>query len=169
MSAVIWLTGLSGSGKSTIAEALVKALTARGQRAYVLDGDVLREGLNRDLGFSPADRAENIRRSGEVAALLARTELVVVCAFISPYQAGRDGARKAAGATPFIEVFLDVSLEVCEARDPKRLYARARAGEVRSLTGIDAPYERPAAPEIRLDTENSTVSECVQRILEQLA
>jgi len=161
---VVWLTGLSGSGKSTIARALEARLLSEAHAAYVLDGDNLRLGLNSDLGFSPEDRDENIRRVGEVAALLADAGLIAITAFISPYRAARRRARKAAGSVPFVEVFLDVPIEVCRRRDPKGLYAKAAAGRIAQFTGVDAPYERPPSPEIVLDAAGSSVQECVEII-----
>lgn len=161
---VIWLTGLSGSGKSTIASALEARLASEACATYVLDGDNLRQGLNSDLGFSPEDRDENIRRVGEVAALLADAGLITITAFISPYQAARERARKAAGAIDFIEVFLDVPIEICRQRDPKGLYAKAMAGKIAQFTGVDAPYEKPRSPEIVLDAAGKNVQECVEII-----
>ena len=149
---MVWLTGLSGAGKSTLATAVEAALIRAGHAACVLDGDNLRHGLNADLGFSPEDRRENIRRAGEVAALFADAGLIVIAAFISPYRAGREAAREAIGAARFLEVFLDAPLAVCERRDPKGLYRRARAGEIAEFTGISAPYEPPEAPALTLDT-----------------
>jgi bifunctional enzyme CysN/CysC len=150
--ATVWLTGLSGSGKSTVAVALEGLLVAAGQPAYRLDGDNLRHGLNADLGFSADDRDENVRRAGEVALLLADAGVVALVPLISPYRAGRDRARAAheAAGVPFVEVFVDTPIELCEQRDPKGLYAKARAGEITGFTGIDDPYEAPAAPELRL-------------------
>jgi len=159
---VVWLTGLSGSGKSTLARALEDRLVGDRHAAYVLDGDNLRHGLNRDLGFTPEDRDENIRRVGEVAALMADAGLIVITAFISPYRAARQRAREAAGAAPFIEVYLDVSLDVCRRRDPKGLYAKAQAGRIGQFTGIDAPYEPPERPELVLDTSVRDVTECLE-------
>ena len=150
---VIWLTGLSGSGKSTIARAFQRRMVRAGRLVTVLDGDVLRRGLTSDLGFSPADRDENIRRAGEVAALFADAGAIVVAAFISPYRAARRRARRAAGPGQFVEVFVDTPLAECERRDPKGLYRRARAGEVAEFTGIDAPYEPPESPELVLATD----------------
>lgn len=158
---VMWFTGLSGSGKSTLALALEKRLFEDGFHTFVLDGDNLRHGLNSDLGFSPEDRGENIRRVGEVAALFAATGLIVLTAFISPYRADRDLARTAAG-TGFQEIYLDPGLDVCERRDPKGLYRKARAGEIPEFTGISAPYESPAEPEIVVDTGTVTVEESVK-------
>ncbi|MEO1311717.1 MAG: adenylyl-sulfate kinase, partial [Pseudomonadota bacterium] len=157
---VIWLTGLSGSGKSTLAMALEKKLFDRGYFTYVLDGDNVRYGLSADLGFSPEDRAENIRRVGELAALFAQAGVLVVTSFISPYRSDRARARRAAGDA-FHEVFVDASIEECERRDPKGLYARARAGEIRDFTGVSAPYEPPKAPEFRVKTEGRPVAACV--------
>jgi len=156
--AVVWLTGLSGAGKSTLARAVCRDLFDRGVQATVLDGDNLRHGLCADLGFSAEDRAENIRRAAHVAALLAESGQVVLTAFISPYRADRDAARAVAerAGLAFAEVFVDAALEVCEARDPKGLYAKARAGEIRGFTGIDDPYEPPAAADLTLDTASLT-------------
>jgi bifunctional enzyme CysN/CysC len=168
--AVIWLTGLSGAGKSTIAQALERDLYHRGMHTYVLDGDNIRHGLNSNLGFSPDDRVENIRRVSEVAKLMADAGTVVITAFISPYRMDRRRAREIAleGNAEFIEVFVDAPLEVCEARDPKNLYKKARAGEILEFTGIDAPYEAPDDPEIVVHTDKQTVDESVATILEQL-
>lgn len=149
--AVVWLTGLSGSGKSTLSMALENELHALGKQVYVLDGDNVRFGLNGDLGFSPEDRTENIRRVGEVANLMAQAGLICVTAFISPYREDRERARKAAGGS-FIEVFVKADVATCEARDPKGLYKKARAGEIPEFTGISAPYEEPDAPELVVDT-----------------
>jgi bifunctional enzyme CysN/CysC len=150
--ATVWLTGLSGSGKSTVAVALEALLIGQGRPAYRLDGDNLRHGLNADLGFSEADRDENVRRAGEVALLLADAGVVALVPLISPYRAGRDRARAAhaAAGVPFVEVFVDTPLEECERRDPKGLYVKARAGEITGFTGIDDPYEAPASPEVVL-------------------
>jgi bifunctional enzyme CysN/CysC len=168
--AVIWLTGLSGAGKSTIAQSLERDLFHRGMHTYVLDGDNIRHGLTSNLGFSPDDRMENIRRVSEVAKLMADAGTVVITAFISPYRMDRRRAREIAleGNAEFIEVFVDAPLEVCEARDPKNLYKKARAGEIREFTGIDAPYEAPDDPEIVVQTDRQTVDESVATILEQL-
>jgi len=157
---VMWFTGLSGSGKSTLAMALERQLFNDGYEVFVLDGDNLRYGLNSNLGFSPEDREENIRRVGEVAALFANTGLIVLSAFISPYRADREMARKAAGSH-FYEVFLDPGLDACEARDPKGLYQKARAGEIPDFTGISAPYEEPIDPDIRLNTETMAIDKCI--------
>ena len=168
--AVVWLTGLSGSGKSTIAQALERELFIRAMHPYVLDGDNIRHGLNSNLGFAPEDRVENIRRVSEVAKLMADAGNVVITAFISPYRADRERARSIAmeGNAEFIEVFVDAPLEVCEERDPKNLYKKARAGEIREFTGIDAPYESPVDPEIVVQTNQQSVEESVASILERL-
>jgi bifunctional enzyme CysN/CysC len=151
--ATVWLTGLSGSGKSTIAVALEAQLLAAGTAAYMLDGDNLRHGLNGDLGFSAEDRAENVRRAGEVAQLFADAGVVAVVPLISPYRADRDRVRERheAAGLRFLEVFVDTPIEVCEQRDPKGLYAKARAGEITGFTGVDDPYEPPARPDLHLD------------------
>lgn len=167
--AVIWLTGLSGAGKSTIAYALERSLLTANKLAYVLDGDNLRHGVCADLGFSAADRAENQRRTSEIAALFADAGLLVITALISPSRAARAAARDRCPAGGFIEVFLDVPLAVCEQRDPKSLYARARAGELPGFTGIDAPYEAPETAELTLDTSALAVEACVAQIERYLA
>jgi adenylylsulfate kinase len=161
----LWMTGLSGSGKSTVAHRVERRLVERGVFAYVLDGDNVRHGLNRDLGFSPDDRKENIRRIGEVARLFVDAGAVVLTAFVSPYREDRDGARGILPEGRFVEVFVDTPLEVCEARDPKGLYKKARAGEIENLTGLQAPYEPPLAPEIRVDTSEHDVDACAEHIL----
>ena len=161
---VLWFTGLSGAGKSTIAMAVEQELFRRGYQTYVLDGDNVRRGLNSNLDFSPADRAENIRRVGEVAALFADSGQVVVTAFISPYRADRHRARVAAG-NGFHEIYIKASLETCEKRDPKGLYRRARTGEIAEFTGITAPYETPESPELTIDTDRLTVDESVATVL----
>jgi bifunctional enzyme CysN/CysC len=161
---VLWFTGLSGAGKSTLAMALERRLFDDGYQVYVLDGDNVRTGLNANLGFSPEDRAENIRRVGEVAALLSDAGLIVITAFISPYRADRDRAREAGGAA-FREIFIRADVETCESRDPKGLYKRARAGEIQDFTGISAPYEAPADPELVVDTSNRNVESCVDELV----
>ena len=165
---VLWLTGLSSSGKSTIATELERELFNLGRHVYVLDGDNIRHGLGANLGFSPRDRAENIRRVGEVAKLFADAGVICITAFISPYREDRDMVRRLMPAGRFIEVYVNAPLEVCEQRDPKGLYAKARAKEIKEFTGISAPYEPPPAAEIELHTDQSTVAECVTRILEYL-
>ncbi len=157
----VWLTGLSGAGKSTVACALEHRLLDGGHAAYVLDGDNVRHGLNRDLGFSPADRAENIRRIAEVSRLLNDAGLIVITAFISPYREDREMARLIIGSTGFLEVHVDTPIEVCEGRDPKGFYKLARAGELPAFTGISAPYEAPLDPVCRIDTGDHGVDECV--------
>ncbi|WP_105685825.1 adenylyl-sulfate kinase [Cronobacter dublinensis] len=165
--AVLWFTGLSGSGKSTVAGALEEALHQLGVSTYLLDGDNVRHGLCSDLGFSDDDRKENIRRVGEVAKLMVDAGLVVLTAFISPHRAERQMVREQLGAGRFIEVFVDTPLEVCEARDPKGLYKKARAGELRNFTGIDTVYEAPQAPEIHLDGQQ-LVTNLIAQLLDLL-
>ncbi|MCU1354344.1 MAG: cysNC 1 [Acidimicrobiales bacterium] len=167
LGATVWLTGLSGSGKSTVAVALERLLVAAGRPAYRLDGDNLRHGLNADLGFSAADRDENVRRAGEVARLLADAGVVALVPLISPYRAGRDRARAThdEAGVPFVEVFVDTPIELCEQRDPKGLYAKARAGEITGFTGIDDPYEAPAAPELVLIPADGDPEAQARRIL----
>lgn len=162
---LVWFTGLSGSGKSTVANALDVALVERGYHTFLLDGDNVRLGLNSDLGFSDADRVENIRRIGEVARLFAEAGLIVLSAFISPFQADRQMVRRLFPPSEFMEVFMDTPLAVCEARDPKGMYAKARAGEIKNFTGIDSAYEAPAEAELRLDTSEASVKECVDRLM----
>jgi len=166
--AVLWFTGLSGSGKSTIAHRVERLLVERGVFAYVLDGDNVRHGLNADLGFSADEREENIRRIGEVARLFADAGAVILSAFISPYQRDRDRVRALLGQGEFIEVYVDTPLEVCEARDPKGLYGKARAGEIANFTGLDAPYEAPNAPEIHLKTTEISVDQAAERVVSYL-
>jgi len=158
---VVWLTGLSGSGKSTIAVGVESKLVERGRLAYVLDGDNIRHGLNRNLGFSPEDRTENIRRIGEVAKLFADAGLIVLTSFISPYRSDRDAVRALLEKGDFLEVYVYASLETCEQRDVKGLYRRARAGEIPEFTGISAPYEPPEEPELVLDTNRHSADESV--------
>ncbi|KAG5980025.1 hypothetical protein E4U55_004458 [Claviceps digitariae] len=179
----IWLTGLSASGKSTVATALEQHLLHLGRAAYRLDGDNVRFGLNKDLGFSEKDRNENIRRIAEVAKLFADSSTIAITSFISPYRADRDIARQLHAASssqsgnantpaddpiPFVEVFVQVPLEVAEQRDPKGLYKKARAGEIKDFTGISAPYEEPTHPEIVIKTHESSVEECVAQIVDWL-
>lgn len=166
--AVVWFTGLSGSGKSTIARSLERRLVQKGYFALVLDGDLLRMGLNQDLGFSPEDRKENIRRLMEVAKIIADAQGIVITAFISPYREDRDRARQRIGSERFFEVYCSTPLEVCEARDPKGLYKKARAGLIPEFTGISAPYEPPLKPEFEFNTALLPVEECVSRIYRAL-
>ena len=165
---VLWFTGLSGAGKSTLSRLVEKELFLRRCHTYILDGDNIRHGLNADLGFSPEDRAENIRRIGQVANLFLDAGSICLTAFISPYRADRQAARDIVPRGAFIEIYCRCPLEVCEGRDPKGLYKRARAGEIPEFTGISAPYEEPLDPEIEVDTSASTPAECVQQILEVL-
>lgn len=168
--ATLWFTGLSGSGKSTIAVALEKALYGEGHLCYRLDGDNVRLGINKNLGFSAEDRAENIRRIGEIAKLFCDAGIIALSSFVSPYREDRELVRtlhEKAGI-PFLEIFVDTSLATAESRDPKGLYKKARAGEIKNFTGIDDPYEAPTAPEIRLKTERMTVEEEVQVLLTEL-
>jgi adenylylsulfate kinase len=164
----VWLTGLSGSGKSTIAVELEKRLLERGVRTYILDGDNIRHGLNKNLGFSPEDRTENIRRIGEVARLFSDAGLVAVTAFISPYRADRDQVRAIMEPGDFIEVFVDCPVKVCEQRDVKGLYKKARAGEIKEFTGISAPYEAPSKPEMVIETSGQSVEKSALQILAYL-
>src|SRR3990172_7429175 len=161
----VWLTGLSGSGKSTIAVELEHALLENGHQAYILDGDNIRHGLNKNLGFSPDDRSENIRRIGEVAKLFTDANIITITAFISPYRQDRDNARKLQKEGEFIEVYVKCPLNVCEQRDTKGLYKKARAGEVKEFTGISAPYEEPVNPELTIDTSKTSVEEATRVIL----
>jgi bifunctional enzyme CysN/CysC len=164
----VWMTGLSGSGKSTIAYSAEEMLIRAGRAAYVLDGDNLRHGLNSDLGFGAADRSENVRRVGEVARLMADAGLVVLVPVISPFVSDRKMVREAheQASLAFIEVFVDAPLEVCEQRDPKGLYARARAGEISDMTGLDSPYEPPENPDLRLDSDGSSPEELATRVVQ---
>ena len=168
-SSVIWLTGLSGAGKSTLANLLEKKLHAKGVRTYLLDGDNVRHGLCKDLGFTAADRVENIRRVAEVARLMVDAGVVVITAFISPFRAERRMARDLLEKSEFVEVFVDTPLEVAEKRDPKGLYKKARRGELKNFTGIDSPYEPPEAPEIRIDTTAMTAEQAVDMVYDKLA
>ena len=164
----VWLTGLSGSGKSTIAVDVEKRLLERGVRTYILDGDNIRHGLNKNLGFSPADRTENIRRIGEVAKLFTEAGMVAITAFISPYRADRDQVRALVQPGDFVEVLVDCPLEVCEQRDVKGLYQKARAGQIPEFTGISAPYEPPLRPELTLRTATQDVAASVGQIVGHL-
>ncbi len=166
--AVIWYTGLSGSGKSTLAHAVEEKLFEKGHISYVLDGDNIRHGLNKNLGFSPEDREENIRRIGEVSKLFADTGIIAMTAFISPYRSDRDKARALVEAGKFIEIYVKVPLEVAEKRDPKGLYKKARAGEIKEFTGIDAPYEEPLNAELVIDTSLKNLEQSVQLVLDYL-
>ena len=166
--AVVWFTGLSGAGKSTVANALEQALVQRGHHSYLLDGDNIRHGLNKDLDFSEAGRVENIRRIGEVSALFVDAGLLVITAFISPFRADRDQIRKRIGDAQFIEVYISTPLEECEKRDPKGLYVKARAGQIRHFTGIDSPYEAPVNPQLTLDTSKVSISSAVEQVLRYL-
>ncbi len=166
--AVIWLTGLSASGKSTVAREVELALIENGINAYVLDGDNIRHGLNSNLGFSPEDRKENIRRIGEVAKLFCEANVVTLTAFISPYKADRDLARKLVPPGQFFEIYCAATVEDCEKRDPKGLYKKARAGEIPEFTGISAPYEAPDKPELVLHTGKETLEESTKKVLELL-
>jgi bifunctional enzyme CysN/CysC len=166
--AVLWFTGLSGAGKSTIANLVEKKLHLLGRHTYLLDGDNVRHGLNRDLGFTDADRVENIRRVAETAKLFVDAGLIVLVSFISPFRSERDMAREIVEKDEFLEVFVDTPLAVVEERDPKGLYAKARAGEIKNFTGIDSPYEPPLAPDIRLDTMSASAEDLAQRIVDRL-
>lgn len=165
---LLWFTGLSGSGKSTIANALDVALFERGYHTFLLDGDNVRHALNRDLGFSDEDRVENIRRIGEVSKLFTDAGVIVLSAFISPFTTDRRLVRNLFPAGEFIEVFMDTPLQTCEERDPKGLYEKARAGKIKHFTGVDSPYEAPERPEVRLDTSQMSVDDCVNRLISYL-
>lgn len=165
---VLWFTGLSGAGKSTLANQVEACLFANGYHSFLLDGDNVRHGLNRDLGFSDADRVENIRRIGEVARLMTDSGLIVLSAFISPFQKDRDLVRELFGPNEFLEVFVDAPLAICERRDPKGLYRKARSGEISNFTGIDSDYEAPVAPEIHVRTHDYSAAQCAEMIVQQL-
>jgi adenylyl-sulfate kinase len=167
-SFLLWFTGLSGSGKSTIASAVEKALVSEGIHTYALDGDNVRKGLNNNLGFSPEDRTENIRRIAEVANLMIDAGLVVLAAFVSPYRVDRKNIKEIVGAENYVEVYVNTPLEECERRDVKGLYARARAGEISNFTGINAPYEAPLHPDIEIDTSRLSVEEAVSEIINHI-
>ena len=166
---VLWFTGLSGSGKSTVAREVEKKLFEAGQLCYVLDGDNIRFGLNKNLGFSPEDRAENIRRIGEVVKLFADAGIITLTAFISPYRVDRDLARGLLRDGEFIEIFVRCPIEVCEKRDVKGLYSKARAGEIKGFTGVSAPYEEPVSPELVLDTAASSIYDAADEVIKYLA
>jgi bifunctional enzyme CysN/CysC len=165
---IVWFTGLSGSGKSTVANLIEKRLTADGRHAYILDGDNVRHGLNKDLGFTDEDRVENIRRVAEVARLMADAGLIVLVSFISPFRNERRLAREVAGDIPFTEVYVNTPLEVCEARDPKGLYAKARRGEIKNFTGISSPYEAPESPDVTLHGVERQASELAESLYRHL-
>jgi bifunctional enzyme CysN/CysC len=162
---MLWFTGLSGAGKSTIANVLERKLHVLGKRTFVLDGDNIRHGLNRDLGFTEADRVENIRRVAEVGRLFVEAGLITIVSFISPFRAERNRARELVGPDEFIEIFVDTPLEICEQRDPKGLYRKARRGELRNFTGLDSPYERPEKPELILDAFNDRAEDLADRVI----
>ena len=168
-SCILWFTGLSASGKSTLANVLCRQLHMVGIRSYVLDGDNIRHGLSKDLGFSQDDRRENIRRIGEVANLFVDAGLMVITAFISPHKEDRDNVRELVKEDEFIEVYVKCSLSECERRDPKGIYRRARTGEIKEFTGISAPYEEPERPDIVLETDKLTIEKCVKTLLDYLA
>jgi adenylylsulfate kinase len=165
---ILWFTGLSGSGKSTIANAVEAALNQKGKHTYLLDGDNIRMGLNKGLGFSDEDRVENIRRIGEVSKLFIDSGLIVLTAFISPFQKERDSVRKLVEKDEFIEIFIDTPLEICESRDPKGLYKKARRGEIPNFTGISSPYEAPTKPEIHIKNDKISIEDVTQQIVDYL-
>ncbi|MEM7258431.1 MAG: adenylyl-sulfate kinase, partial [Pseudomonadota bacterium] len=167
-SCVVWFTGLSGSGKSTIANIVERKLTEQGRHTYLLDGDNVRHGLNKDLGFTDADRVENIRRIGEVSRLMVDSGLIVLTAFISPFIAERKMARDLLEDGEFLEVYVETPLSVAEERDPKGLYKKARRGDLKNFTGIDSPYERPETPEILVDTSNMSAEQCAEKVISVL-
>lgn len=162
---ILWFTGLSGSGKSTIANAVESELFKRRRKTYLLDGDNVRHGLNKDLGFSESERIENIRRIGEVSKLFVDSGLIVLTAFISPFKSDRQIARSLVKYDEFIEIFVDTPLEICEQRDPKGLYKKARDGAIKNFTGISSPYEAPIEPQIHIKTDKNTIQECVDIII----
>ena len=164
----LWMTGLSGAGKSTLANALEEELNKKGKHTYILDGDNLRHGLNSDLGFSKADRNENVRRAAEAAQLMVDAGLIVIVGLISPFKKERDWARSLFKDNQFKEIFISTSLQECEQRDTKGLYKKARQGEVKDFTGIDSPYEPPENPDVIIDTQDKSVNDCVQLILEKV-
>ena len=165
---ILWFTGLSGSGKSTIANALEEILFNNGNFTYLLDGDNVRHGLNKDLGFDEESRVENIRRVGEVSKLFIDSGLIVLTAFISPFKQDRQLVKEFVGKNEFIEVFIDTPLEICESRDPKGLYKKARSGEIKHFTGIDSPYEKPASPDIHIKNDDLSIEDACKQIIEYL-
>jgi adenylylsulfate kinase len=165
---ILWFTGISGSGKSTVANEVANKLHQMGKLTYVLDGDNIRHGLNRNLGFTPEDRNENIRRISEVANLFADAGVIAITAFISPYRKYRNFCRELVGNSRFVEIYAKASLKTCEKRDPKGLYKKARAGEIKDFTGINAPYEEPVNPELIVDTDEENVDESVEKVLKKL-
>lgn len=167
-SLLLWFTGLSGSGKSTIANVVEQELYKQGFKTYTLDGDNIRKGINNDLTFSPEDRTENIRRIAETAGLMVDAGLVVLAAFVSPYKKDRDNIKHIVKDVNFVEIFINTSVEECERRDVKGLYKKARAGEIKNMTGISAPYEAPENPDIEIKTENETIEEAVSKIIKYL-
>lgn len=168
-SFVVWFTGLSGSGKSTVANALENILFEKGFHTYILDGDNIRKGLNADLSFSPKDRTENIRRIAEVANLMVDAGVIVLSAFVSPYRKDRNQVKETVGASNFVEVFVNTPLAICEKRDVKGLYSKARKGEIKDFTGINAPYEAPENPAIKIDTSKNSLEECVAFIFKAIS
>jgi adenylylsulfate kinase len=167
-SFLLWFTGLSGSGKSTIANALEHKLHEEGFKTYALDGDNIRKGINNDLTFSPEDRKENIRRIAEVSNLMVDAGVVVLAAFVSPYKKDRENIARIVGNDNFVEIFVNTSLEECERRDVKGLYKKARAGEIKDFTGVNAPYEAPEAPDVEIITDGLSIEECVLRIYDKI-
>ena len=167
-SFLIWFTGLSGSGKSTIANLVEQALHKKEVKTYTLDGDNIRKGINSDLSFSPEDRTENIRRIAEIANLMVDAGIVVLAAFVSPYKKDRENIRNIVKDVNFVEVFVDTSVEECERRDVKGLYKKARAGEIKNMTGVSAPYEAPESPDVLIKTEKETIEESVKKILDYI-
>ena len=167
-SILLWFTGLSGSGKSTIANALEHKLHQEGVKTYALDGDNIRKGINNDLTFSPEDRKENIRRIAEVANLMVDAGVVVLAAFVSPYKKDRENIARIVGNDNFVEIFVNTSIEECERRDVKGLYKKARAGEIKDFTGVNAPYEAPEAPDVEIITDGLSIEECVEKIYEKI-
>lgn len=165
---VLWFTGLSGSGKSTVANEVSHRLHSMGKLSYILDGDNIRHGLNKDLGFSPEDRTENIRRISEVANLFADAGFITITAFISPYRKDRNFCRELLGEGRFIEIFTKARLDTCEERDPKGLYKKAREGKIKEFTGIDAPYEEPDRPELIIDTDKESIEESAEKVIKKL-